>query len=372
MPRRLLLLVAALLGCLAWPAQAFAATGALLLQSASVGIPGTDFKIDLTLSRGRYFGDQSPDLSFQLSRVAPGDSQVAAELHLLQFSLPPWSLAMGDRDRSGQLHAEGWLGRWGSMNMSFAASGKAVATSKDVGSCSSVPASLLKGRLTGKLVLKLPGIGNVRLTSIPVTLTDYPSLPSGCFAPTTQSCSRGNATATDGSQLLAELQLDTLFAGPQQAGPEVTEFYLDASNESAGQAGAPLNLAVLGFLDSPQQTRPALVIHYLVLETLNPALSVDAGAATALVAESGVPAQGSLSFTPTAGIAPIVCGDVTQVVGRVTGSLAVDFSWGGTRQFNGDAPATLTLGPPSAPAPLAPPAPQSPAAALAAVDPRLG
>jgi hypothetical protein len=361
--RRLLLFVIALVGCLGWPAQALAGTGAIVFESSSVQVAGSQFKIDFTLSRGRYFGDSSPDLSFQLTRMGGGDSQLSAEIHMLQFSLPPWSLTMGGDNRSGQVHAAGWLGRWGSMDMSFVASGAASTASKDVGNCSPVLARVLRGSLRGKLVLKLPGIGNVHLSSIPVTLTDYPSLPSGCLAESAPSCTGGNATTSDGGQLLAELQLDTVFAGPQQTAPEVSEFYLDTSNESADTSGSPLNVAVVGFLDSPQQTRPALVIHYLLLETLGPALSVDSGAATALVSASGA-ATGTLSFTPTQGVRPEACGDVTFVAGRVTGSLSVDFAWGGSRQFTGDVAATLTLGPP-APTPSAPVTSTAPAPALA-------
>jgi hypothetical protein len=355
--RPLLLFILALAGWLGWPAPAHAAGGALVMESSTVAIPGSQFRIDFTLSRGRYYGDSSPQLSFEISRGESDAAQLSGEIHMLQFELPPWALTTANGNRKAKLHAEGWLGRWGSMDMSFAASGAAISTSKDVGSCPSVPARVLSGKLKGKLTLKLPGIGDVHLTSIPVTVTDYPSLPSGCFSQTGPSCASGNATASDGSQLLAELQLDTFHAGPQPAGPEVTEFYVDASASSGGNSGLPPNVAVVGFLDSPQTTRPALVIHYLLLETTSPSLVVDSAAKSATLTASGPMASGTLSFLPTQGVAAGDCGDLTLVAGRVTGSLTVNFTWGGVRRFSGDSPATLTLGPtPSAPATPAAPA----------------
>ncbi|MGZ4360216.1 MAG: hypothetical protein ACXVZW_10600 [Gaiellaceae bacterium] len=356
MRRRFLLLGIALLGCMAWPAQGFAASAALVLQTATVAVPGSQFQLDLTVSRGRYFGDASPDLSFQLARSA---GVTAAEVHVVQFALPPWALTTAGGPGSAQLHTEGWLGSWGSIDMSFRASGKATPDTRDVGSCSSVRVHVLEGRLVGKLVLKLHGAGNLRLSSIPVRVVEYPSLPAGCLSQAPPSCASGNSTASDGTQLLAELQLDTFLAGPQPAAPEVSEFYLDATDQSdSSSPGSASSLVLLGFLDSPQATRPATVIHYLLLES---PFSLNAAAATATLTGDGSLASGSLSFAPATSVSPRSCGDFLLVDGSVSGTMSASFSWGGTREFSGSTAATLTFVP--SPAPLAPGTPAAWAAA---------
>jgi hypothetical protein len=356
----LLVAVAALAGVT--PQLASAATSGLRLETTSlVKVPGSPLTLSLTLSRGPGFGGSAPPLRLQIARLAgdPASGTQQTELHEIAFTLPAGALVASFRKgMTLRLRTGAALGHWGKIDMSLVTTHPGQRGKERVSASCSAATTTFMGRLRGTFVLALAGMPTLRLRTLPIVLTEYPSVPA-CFVeadggltgptigpplPIGGPCSTDSEPAA--SPFTALYAGDTLLDENGALLPAGGSVFF-GSDLTVGST--QFGVSALGFLDPAATSAPASAYHVLVETRRTPIVAVDAtGAATLTFAEQLL--SGTLTYAPAAPPGP--CDGETSSTGTLSGSLVGHFAWGGDRTFGDGVAATLF-----APAPLPAPAP---------------